>query len=558
MIAFETGSGIEAKPGMMDSTRRLDYRELNSYKPLFLDYVYRFDRLAPYFSGNPGDPDVWGRVAQKVSDYPRQTKQVSEVLHRQNREMGADPAVSTALDSLANGALAVVTGQQVGLFGGPLYSLYKALTAVELARQVRSIVERPVVALFWMDADDHDFEEVNSVNLIDPSVELIALSYQPGELQKGAPVGALPLDSSIEDLITRAGECLAPSEFKQEIFDALRESYAPGKTLAEAFGSWLLRMTRGTGLAIVDPTARPLKSLAASLFQRETSEKSESTRLVEETTGRLVSQGYHAQASTADQRLNLLYSDPVRSPIVVEDSGFRLSDQGSTVSPEELSKLVDESPERFSANVLLRPLVQDHLLPTISYVGGPNELAYLAQLGAVYDHFGVPMPIIVPRTSTTIVEKAAAKFMSRHKLELSDLRANDESVLNDILKDLAPPQLDEDLSRARTCIQEITQTLEKDLAAVDPTLAATAKSTRGKLLHHLGELEAKSRRAIKKKNDTLRRQFLSARTTLFPNFDMQERQLSPVQYLAKYGWHFTDMVRESIDVEEPGHVLLFP
>ena len=185
----------------MDSTKKLDYRELGSYKPLFLDYVYHFDRLAPYFPGNPRDPDTWRRVAKKVSDYPRQTKHVAEVLHEQNREMGADPAVSKALDALANGALAVVTGQQVGLFGGPLYSLYKALTAVELAKKVGPIVDRPVVALFWMDADDHDFEEISSVNFIDPSQELITLRYQPAELQKGASVGAFPLESSIEELI---------------------------------------------------------------------------------------------------------------------------------------------------------------------------------------------------------------------------------------------------------------------------------------------------------------------------------------------------------------------
>ena len=542
----------------MDSTRKLDYRELGSYRPLFLDYVHRFDRLAPFFSGDPGDPDAWRRVAKKVADYPRQTKAVAEALHQQNRMMGADAATSESLDALAGGALAVVTGQQVGLFGGPLYSLYKALTAVELARKVAAIIDRPVVALFWMDADDHDFEEVSSVNLIDPSQELLGLSYEPVEPQKGTSVGLLSLESSIEDLVARAADSLAPSEFKQEVLDALGESYAPGRTLTEAFGSWMLRMTRGTGLVVVDPTDRPLKAMAASLFQRETSEKSESTRLVEKTTSQLVSEGYHAQAGTTDHRLNLLYSDPVRSHIGVEDSGFRLSDGGSAVSLEELSKLVDESPERFSANVLLRPLVQDHLLPTVSYVGGPNELAYLAQLSAVYDHFGIPMPLIVPRTSITIVEKAAAKFMRRHELKLSDFRANDESVLNDILKDLAPPQLDEDLARARTCIEEITKTLEKDLAAVDPTLGSAAKSTRGKLLHQLGDLEAKSRRAIKKKNDTLRRQFLSTRTALFPNFDMQERQLSPVQYLAKYGWHFTEMVRESIDLDGPGHTLLFP
>jgi bacillithiol biosynthesis cysteine-adding enzyme BshC len=446
----------------------------------------------------------------------------------------------------------------VGLLGGPLYSLYKALTAVELARVAGSMLGRPVVALFWMDAEDHDFEEVRSATLIDTSQELVTLSYQPEEFAEGVSVGTLRLEPSIEEIVTQAADALAPSEFKNEIVDGLRESYAPGRTLAEAFGSWLLRMTSGTGLAVVDPNARTLKSIAASLFQRETSERSESTRLVEETTERLVSEGYHAQAGTADNRLNLHYADPVRSHITFEDSGFRLSADRSAISLEEVQRLVDEEPERFSANVILRPLLQDHLLPTLAYVGGPNELAYIAQLGEVYRHFAIPMPLVVPRASITVVEKGAAKFLSRHPLKLGDLRANDESVLNDILKDLAPPQLDEDLSRARTCIQEITETLERDLAAVDATLGSTARSTRGKLLHHLGELETKSRRAIKKKNDTLRRQFFAARTALFPNFEMQERQLSPVQYLTKYGWYFSEMVRKNIDLEEPGHVLIFP
>ena len=142
-------------------------------------------------------------------------------------------------------------------------------------------------------------------------------------------------------------------------------------------------------------------------------------------------------------------------------------------------------------------------------------------------------------------------------MKFGDLRADDESAFNDILKDLAPPELEEDLSRARSCINEITLTLEKDLEAIDPTLGSAARSTRGKLLHQIEELEAKGRRAIKKKNDTLRRQFLAVRTSLFPNFEMQERRLSPVHYFAKYGWHLTDMIRASIDIEQPGHILLY-
>lgn len=543
---------------MTDAIERLDYRNLSFYKPLFLDYLYRFERLAPFFSGDFQDSGAWRRVAGNVSAYSRQTEPLAAILREQNNRLGADRAVARTIDSIEKGALAIVTGQQVGLFGGPLYTLYKALTAVELARATASQLGRPVVPVFWMDADDHDLEEVRSFSLLDPSQKLIPFRYEPARQEGALPVGELQLDGTIDDVIAQITKCLAPSQFKEAIVEDITESYRPGRTLADAFGSWLLRMTRGTGLATLDPTARAVKSLAAPIFRREISERSESSRLVEKTTAALVARGYHAQASTAADRLNLLYANPTRSHIVLEDSGFRLSTDPARVDVKELETLVDQEPQRFSGNVILRSIVQDHLLPTLAYVAGPNEIAYLSQLGSVYDHFAIPRPLIVPRASITLVEKPAARFLRRHNLDFRDLRADDESVLNDILRDLAPPELDEDLSRARTCINEIMQALERDLQAIDPTLASTARSTRGKLFHQLEELERRGRRAIKKKNDTLRRQFLAARTSLFPNFEMQERVLSPMQYLAKYGWHFTNMVQESLDVGQVRHILLYP
>ncbi|HEX9725546.1 MAG TPA: bacillithiol biosynthesis cysteine-adding enzyme BshC [Vicinamibacteria bacterium] len=542
---------------MTNDIERLDYRELSFHKPLFLDYLYQFERLAPFFSGDIREPGAWRRVADAVSDYPRPTQDLAEILREQNARLGSDAAVSQTIDSFEKGALAVVTGQQVGLLGGPLYSLYKALTAVELARVVGSRLGRPVVAIFWMDADDHDFEEVRSFSLIDASQELTTLRYQPAHQVEALPVGDLHLDESIDPLIAQIADRLASSEFKQPVLEAVKDSYQPGKTLAEAFGAWLLRMTRGTGLAVLDPTAPSVKSLARPIFRREIAEGGKSSRLVAQTTAELVAQGYHAQADVADDRLNLLCADPTRSHITIESSGFRLAPHRAPIRSNELQRLVDEEPQRFSGNVILRSIVQDHLLPTLAFVAGPNEIAYLSQLGGVYNQFGVPRPLIAPRASLTLVEKQAAKFLRHYDLKFGDLRVDDESALNDILKDLAPPELEEDLSRARSCINEITLTLEKDLTAIDPTLASTARSTRGRLLHQIEELEAKGRRAIKKKNDTLRRQFLAARTSLFPNFEMQERRLSPVHYFAKYGWHLTDMIRASIDIEQPGHILLY-
>jgi bacillithiol biosynthesis cysteine-adding enzyme BshC len=317
-------------------------------------------------------------------------------------------------------------------------------------------------------------------------------------------------------------------------------------------------MTRGTGLAMVDPTNPELKAMAAPLFERESVERSKSSGIVQETTARLVSLGYHAQASVSEDRLNLFYAAPGRFHVMAEDSGFRIAADGRLLTPEELRILIQDEPKRFSPNVLLRPLYQDTVLPTLSYVAGPNELAYFAQLPDVYQHFGLTMPIISPRASFTIVERSQRKFIEKHNVELKDLGANDESLLNRILKEQAPPELEKDMARAKECMQEITQILERDLTQVDPTLGPTVRSTRGKLLHHLEKLESKSLRAIKRKDETLRTQFFSTRTAIFPSFSMQERQLSPVQYLVKYGWYFSEMVRKHIDLEKQAHVLIYP
>ncbi|MFQ5791422.1 MAG: bacillithiol biosynthesis cysteine-adding enzyme BshC, partial [Acidobacteriota bacterium] len=443
---------------MVASLQRLDYRELSGYKSLFLDYLHRFERLAPFYAAPPGKSESWRETAQAVERYPHNYTRVAEALETTNRTLGADGPALQAVDALRSGALAIVTGQQVGLLGGPLYTLYKALTAVELARRASERLGRVVVALFWMDADDHDFEEVRHVRLLSTSHDVVTLTYEPDGASDRVPVAWHPLGPSIEAMIGQAGASIPPSEFKNEVLDGLRQSYAAGQSLAAAFGSWLLRMTRGTGLAVVDPTVRELKALAAPLFEREAVEKSESSRLVRETTERLLSLGYHAQAATTSERLNMFYAAPGRFHIVTEGSRLRLTSNGGLLPVDEVRKLLREEPERFSPNVLLRPLFQDSLLPTLAYVAGPNELAYFAQLAAVYRHFEVPMPLIVPRASFTILDKPHARFIRRYGVRFDELKANDESLLNRILKEQAPPQLEEDLSRARACIQEITQT----------------------------------------------------------------------------------------------------
>ncbi|MGH9333887.1 MAG: bacillithiol biosynthesis cysteine-adding enzyme BshC [Vicinamibacteria bacterium] len=535
----------------------LDYRKL-SYKPLFLDYLHRYDALSPFFPGDPFHPDSFRRIAKELDARHHPRVETGAALKKLNRDLGADDAALESIRSLTEGALAIVTGQQVGILGGPLYTLYKALTSVHLARDDSSLLDRPVVPLFWMDADDHDFDEVRHAYLLDASNDLLHLQYEVSDNESRVPVGTRRLGPGIETVLQTASQALPASEFKEDLWKVVEECYAPGRSLSEAFGSLLLHLTRSTGLVVVDPSIPELKRLAVDLFQREMREGSTSSELVRKVTERLVAAGYHAQAAPAPAHLNLFYAKPQRHPVTLDGSRVRLSADGAVVSREEAERLLVEEPECFSPNVLLRPLYQDTILPTLSYVAGPNELAYFAQLGEVYSHFGVTMPLISPRSSLTVVERAQSRFLERYGVDLRRLSSNDESLLNEILRQHSPPQLEEDLTRARACIQEITAALERDLDSVDPTLVPTVASTRGKLLHHLKELETKALRAVKRKNETVRNQFLATRTALFPGFDMQERKLSPVVFLNKYGRHFPEMVEERADPAQKAHLLLYP
>jgi len=539
----------------MTETVPLDYRKL-SYKPLFLDYLHRYRTLSQFFPGDPFERESWATVARELDAATHPRAAVARTLLDLNRDLGGDDAALSSVTALGEGALAIVTGQQVGILGGPLYTLYKALSAVRVARSASSQLGRPVVPLFWMDADDHDFDEVRHAHLLSPSGELVSVHYEAGGGESRIPVGGRRLEPAIEKVLEAASQALPASEFKAELLQAL-EAYAPGRSLAEAFGSFLLRLTRGTGLAVVDPSLPALKRLAVVLFRRELAEGQESKKSVRAATEKLVAAGYHAQATTVDSQLNLSYARPERHPISVEGNGFRLAPDGGVLSREQVRRLLDEEPECFSPNVLLRPLYQDTLLPTLAYIAGPSELAYFAQLRGLYAHFGVTMPLVAPRASFTVVERAQARFLERYGVDLTRLNSDDESVLNEILRRHSPPRLEEDLARARTCIQEITSALERDLAEVDPTLVPTVASTRGKLFHHLKELESKALRAVKRKNETVRGQFLATRTALFPGFEMQERKLSPLVFLNKHGWHFSRMIEAAADPAVKAHLLLY-
>jgi len=300
-----------------------------------------------------------------------------------------------------------------------------------------------------------------------------------------------------------------------------------------------------------DPAAKPL---AGHVFVSELENPGSTLRLAAEAGEALGRRGYHAQVAAQTDGIAVFSLDAGRQPIRAAGSEFVI---GTTaLSRAALVGRAREHPESFSPNVLLRPIVQDTLFPTVAYVPGPNELAYLAQLKAVYERFGVPMPLFFPRASATLVDSAAMKFLSRYALPFEELQPDNEALLNHLLQSRLPSSVEQACQDAAASIDSGMADLINAVPAIDPTLSGAARSTLGRMQHDLQTLHAKIVHAAKRRDETLRRQFQRARAQAFPDGVPQERGIGLVYFLNKYGPALVDRLLEDLPLDPSQHWIL--
>ncbi len=388
----------------------VDVRRFPWIRRLAADYAYDFQSIAPFFSGDPSDRAAWAGAVARTQAHERRRTDIAAIIAAQQARRSAPIRAREAASRLADRrTVAVLTGQQAGLFGGPLFTLLKALTALKLADQVARDHNVPAVAIFWIDAEDHDWEEVRSCSIFDASLDVRTASLPSRPAADPSPVATVTLDGSIEDAIRSLEDALPATDFRSSLIADLRDAYGPGIGMAEAFGRWLERVLGDRGLIVYDSSDPASKPLARDVFTRELSMPGQTSKLAALAGSDLVARGYHSQVHAQDDSLALFRLDGDqggRRAIRQQDGHFLVGDQ--RFLPPALVQQAAESPAGFSPNVLLRPVVQDTIFPTICYVAGPNELAYLGQLRGVYDHFGVPMPLMYPRASATLMDSAGA------------------------------------------------------------------------------------------------------------------------------------------------------
>ena len=521
---------------------------------LFRDYLMGSGRAAAFYDGGRWDRDALADAAGRSLELDRNRAELAAALVRQQEARGASAAAKLARALADPRAAAVVTGQQAGLFGGPLYVLYKALGAIKAAAALAEKRRSPVVPVFWVAADDHDFAEVRSTSVLDENGQIRTLRYAPAREPVGLPASKVILDDTITPLIAELGRALPSGLHQETLLGMVRAAYVPGVSLSDAFAR--LISTLMPELVVLDASDPALKTLTVPVMAREVSEGSPTSRLAKEIGGRLLGAGYHQQVPVRSGFLNLfVFMGEERRAIGSTNGSIEVRGVGKRIPVAEAVRMMEADAAPWSAGVLLRPLAQDLMLPSAGYVGGPAEIAYHAQIGPSYRHFGIPRPVLLPRPSVTLVEPAQARALDVEGLTLPDLQADPETLLSRWTR-VAHPEVEQAFTRTREAIEREMAVIEQKLGELDPTLRAATDGARGRALHQVETLHEKATRNLKKRDQTRADRLRRTRDALLPGGSFQERGLGVINLVARHGPAVVNDLLARIDPWARGHQVI--
>lgn len=511
---------------------------------LFVDYAASHEPLKPFYAAAP-----YGAVKAEAKGDDGSYSAIADLLEEQNRALGAGVATLGNIARLRAGVSAVVTGQQVTLFGGPLFTLLKAATAIRRAKDAGA------VPIFWMATEDHDLDEADHVTLPERHA-LRKLRLEHGPDDAGKRVGGVKLGEGIRVLVDEAAELLGPSE----VLDAIEAAYTPDATYAEAFGRLLTAVFAEQGLIVMDAAGREFHRLGAPVLRAAIERAAELEAALLERTKLLEERGYAAQVLVAKGG-SLLF-------LIDEETGIRLAlkrkDDGSwsagkrQYSTAELVEILEAQPERLSPNALLRPVFQDAILPTAAYVGGPAEISYFAQSQVVYEAVLGRTTRVLPRLSATLVEPAIAKVMAQHEVRLEDLiRSHPDELAQKLGARAMPIEGKQKIAAAGNALDAELKTVTEWMARMDSELGKSAEVAANKMRYQMGRLRRLAANYQLQKEAGIRKHVDALYLNLWPHDHPQERVVGMAAFLAKQGFGLADAMVELAAEECPGHKVAY-
>ena len=530
---------------------------------LFRDFAGAADarttaRLRRWFPADPFRMD-WAHSAPSFELAHRE--RLADALLVQADTFKAGSAARDNIERLRSGAAAVVTGQQVGLFGGPLLTLLKAATAIRKAQDATRVSGREHVPVFWLASEDHDVAEVDQVYLLGKDrVERNGAHLESGGL--AAPVGDLRTDATVEPALAWAEELLAYAP----ICDVLRDAYTDHEgyeaTLASGFGRLLSHVFAEQGLVVIDASTRSFHALGEGVLRAAIEHAGELERALLARSAELEQAGYHAQVKVAPEMslLFLLTGDGVterRALRRTKDGAWKAGNQ--SYSTQDLLAILANEPERLSPNALLRPVFQDAILPTAAYIGGPAEIAYFAQSAVVFGRVLSRVTPVLPRLSATLVEPAIGKVMAQHEVQLTQvLEARTANELSTRLGARAMPlEGKRRLADAGNALDTELSTLLAYMTAMSPDLGRAAGVSANKMRYQMNRLRRMAARFQLEREASLRKHANALTLNLYPDEHLQERLLAGVWFLARIGDGLPQLLVDHAGQECPGHRVLF-
>ncbi len=515
------------------------HTELPNTSALFADVLYHPDRTASFYRHPYRELSSFQDAAREIDLSDERRAALIAALREQNPD-------SPSLERLARpGTVAVVTGQQVGLFSGPAYTMYKVLHAVKLAAWL-SENGLPAVPVFWLATEDHDFAEVNHVWVFDAAHQPVKLEMR--RTASAQPVGDIALAAPPVRELRSAFQGLP---FADEVADLVEGAYSPGNTMGRAFGELLRRLLARYDVLQVDPIQPAFRKLAAPLLRAAVEAGPELSAAVLARNKELTAAGYHAQVHMEDQTsLVFLLENGKRLALRRHGDVYVLNGRRFTTA-----ELADRA-ESLSPNAILRPVAQDSMLPTVAYIGGPAEVAYLAQSAAIYDRLLGRMPVAMARAGFTVLDERTDKLMERYRLSLRDLFHGPEPLRDRVAAQLVPPSARGAATQARETVEASLGRLRSELTAFDPTLGGTVDRSLRKIRYQLEKIERKTGREALRRDERAARDAASIYGLIYPERHLQERLYSFLPLLAKHGMELTDRVYEEIQLDCPDHRLM--
>lgn len=530
-----------------------------SFPKLYQDYISQKSEILSFFDTNPlSDNSIESKI--NSLSYTGNRSELVEILTDFNKRFNPDSETLRNIESLKDSSTyTVVTGQQITLYGGPLFTIYKVLTTIVLAKRYSKKYKKNFIPVFWLADEDHDYEEIASIGIpVGDAMQSLSLNSD-SEFEKRVSDIEI-IDEEFEKFRNNILEYLPDTDFSNQLWSTLDQCYKSGNQFDDAFGQLLMLLFGKYGLVLAGSNFTPVKEYTKQILLKSVEKRAEIFEKLNSTGLNLEDAGYHKQVHV--QESNLFWIDSEKNRIKLQTEGDKwIAERGTertAWSVEQLLSEINKHPERFSPNVLLRPVLQDELLPVLAYVAGPGEISYYAQMKSMYGEFEKSMPVIFPRFSATVIESGIERIFDKLSFSFSDYLKRIEELESEYIDQTKAPDLEQVFKDWKTKVDDITNSKLPEIINIDPTLENTAGKALATYFSELDKLKGKLYRSLKQQEKIQLSRISKIKNNLFPQGNLQEREVAFIYFMNKYGLDIWDKMLKEFEDEVPDtHKLLY-